>query len=367
MSLPAIASACRAAAPWLAASLLLASPPALRAAAPPTASPSTAAPSTDVPPAAIVSPSPVPGAEAGQPLPPLSDSEFEAELAAADLAGLDQLCQRSFDEGLPGRLRRLRERLLAIHPAPQPLPVLLANADVLLTCRAPAAALEVLDRFGPGPGAERVQWLLLQWRAARAALDHRRASLALERLSAADPAALQRLSLPLRRREDGTSVTRPATEVLADHLEGRGLRRAAAELLLASRQSGLPGAERLQRAMGLFDGLSTEERDAVLEEALETAAAAGAWGLVNEILDGQADLDPPSARAIERRLRLSGRLDDAYGEWRLRRRDPAAMNRTRELERQLRSPRGADGHNPEIAPEAGVALPPAPSFESPSP
>ncbi len=338
----------RAPAPFLAAILLLLAAQPLRAAAIP-------AEATAPLPAASVSP------------PPLSDAAFAVQLAAADLGGLDQLCQRSLEDGLPSRLRSLRQRLLLIHPAPQPLPVVLANADVLLTCRAPAAALEVLDRFGPGPGAERVQWLLLQWRAASAALDHRRASLALERLSAAEPASLQRLSLPLRRREDGTTVTRPATELLADHLEGRGLRRAAADLLLASRQPGVEGAERLQRAMALFAGLSTEERDAVLEEALETAAVAGAWGLVTEILDGQADLDPPSARAIERRLRLSGRLDDAYGEWRLRRRDPAAQGRTRELERQLRSPRAAGGHNPEPAPQPESAVPAAPTSASPTP
>ncbi len=360
MSLSATASARRMAGPLLAAALLTPGAPPLRAASQPAAAGSA--------PAAIVSPPPLPGAGVAEPPPPLSDAEFGAQLAAADLAGLDQLCRRSIDEGLSSRLRKLRERLLAIHQAPQPLPVVLANADVLLTCRAPVAALEVLDRFGPAPGAERVQWLLLQWRAASAGLDHRRAALALERLSAADPASLQRLSLPLRLREDGTSVMRPASELLADHLEGRGLRRAAAELLLAARQPGVQGAERLQRAMALFDGLSTEERDAVLEEALETAAAAGAWGLVTEILDGQADLDPPSARAIERRLRLSGRLDDAYGEWRLRRRDPAARGRTGELERQLRSPREADCHSTEPVPEAGTVLsPPAPSPESPSP
>lgn len=287
--------------------------------------------------------------------PPLGEAEFAARLAGADLAGLDDLCRRSVAEDDLPRLRRLRERLLALHPAPQTLPLLLANADVLLTCKAPQAALQVLDRYGPGPGAERVQWLLLQWRAASAGLDHRRAALALERLSASDPAALQSLLLPIRRRDDGTVVSRAAVELLADHLESRGLRQAAAELLLASRQAGAPGAERLQRAVRLFEALPAAEQDAVLETALEQAAAAGAWSLVTEILDEQIDLDPSTARAIERRLRLSGRLDDAYGEWRLRRRDPAAAARTRQLERQLRSPRAPGGHSP-----TPPSLPPSP-------
>lgn len=311
------------------------------------------------PPAAIVSPAPLPTA-APLPEPPLSEAAFAARLAGDDLAGLDDLCRRSVAEDDLPRLRRLRERLLVLHPAPQPLPLVLANADVLLSCRAPQAALQVLDRYGPGPGAERVQWLLLQWRAAVAGLDHRRAALALERLSATDPATLTGLLLPILRRDDGTVVSRPAVELLVDHLESRGLRRAAAELLLASRQGGAAGAERLQRAVRLFDSLSAAERDLVLETALEQAAAAGAWSLVTEILDEQADLDPPTARAIERRLRLSGRLDDAYGEWRLRRRDPAAAARTRQLERQLRSPQAPGGHAPDPSPPSPSPLPPSP-------
>ncbi|MFM7265334.1 MAG: hypothetical protein ACKOZW_07050 [Cyanobium sp.] len=339
----------------------LAAPAALAAPLPP-AAPAPPAPGAAAParPAAIVSPAPLPASAPGV-VPPLSEAAFTARLARDDLAGLDDLCSRSVAEDDAPRLRRLRERLLTLHPAPQPLPVLLANADVLLTCRAPQAALQVLDRYGPGPGAERVQWLLLQWRAASAGLDHRRAALALERLSASDPVVLQSLLLPIRRRDDGTMVSREAVELLADHLESRGLRQAAAELLLASRQAGAAGAERLQRAVRLFEALPAAEQDAVLETALEQAAAAGAWSLVTEILDEQTDLDPPSARAIERRLRLSGRLDDAYGEWRLRRRDPAAAARTRQLERQLRSPRAPAGH----AAEPAAAPPPSPLPPSP--
>ncbi len=298
---------------------------------------------------------------AAAPVAPLAEADFAQRLASADLAGLDALCRRSLaeDDGL--RLRRLRERLLAIHPAPQPLPVVLANADVLLSCQAPQGALEVLNRYGPGPGAGRVQWLLLQWRAAAAALDHRRAALALERLSAADPASLQALLLPIQRREDGTVRSRPAVDLLADHLEARGLGPAAAELLLASRLGGAAGAERVQRAVRLLDALPMAEREGLLETALEQAAAAGAWSLVTEILDEQTDLDPPTARAVERRLRLSGRLDDAYGEWRLRRRDPAAAARTRQLERQLRSPRAPGGHSPEPAPPSSPPPSPIPT------
>ena len=78
--------------------------------------------------------------------------------------------------------------------------------------------------------------------------------------------------------------------------------------------------------------------------------------MVSDLLDAQAAL--PSSRALARRLRLSPRLDDAYGEWLLLQGDPAAGQRVRELERQLRSPRAPGGH-------AHTPSPPAPSPPTP--
>ena len=43
---------------------------------------------------------------------------------------------------------------------------MLDDAAALLQCRAPDAALTVLDRVGPAAGDERRRWLLLQWQAA---------------------------------------------------------------------------------------------------------------------------------------------------------------------------------------------------------
>ena len=111
--------------------------------------------------------------------PPLSDKAFADLLRDGDLEQLDVACRQSAEADLGERLRQLQQRLLTLHPAPQPLEVVLANADVLLSCRAPSQAMDVLNRFGPAAGAERVQWLQLQWRAASAGLDHRRAALAL--------------------------------------------------------------------------------------------------------------------------------------------------------------------------------------------
>jgi hypothetical protein len=309
-------------------------------------------------------------APAAEEPPLLSEQEFTEVLRKGDLESLDAACRQSAAADLGDRLLQLQSRLVAIHPAPQPLAVVLANADVLLSCRAPVEALEVLNRYGPAAGAERVQWLQLQWRAAAAGLEHRRAALALERLRREANAPLDSIALPILRREDGTVVTRSALELLALHLESRGFPRIAGELLTQARRPGLGGAQRLQQTAQLLEELPVDQREALLEAALEQAAAAGAWGLVAELLDTQAAL--PSDRAVVRRLRLSGRIDDAYGEWRWRRDDPASAPRTRQLEIQLRSPREPGGHAaglpvPDLGQETAPPIsPPATAPASPS-
>jgi len=287
--------------------------------------------------------------------PPLSQAEFQELLRLGTLEQLAEGCQRVVADDRLERLRRIRERLLLILPAPQPLPVVLANAEVLLSCHQPQAALTVLDRISPAAGAERLQWLLMEWRAAQAAMDHRRAALALERLGAARPARLEALLLPVLRREDGTVVSRPALDVLADHLQARGFPQAAATLLLASQESGVIGAERRLEAVRLLQDLPAEERADLLESALDQAAAVGAWSLVGELLDAQAAL--PSERARQRRLRLSPRIDDAYGEWLILRQDPASSARSSELERRLRSPEAKGGHREAPPPTAPPITP----------
>ncbi|MEA5390968.1 hypothetical protein VB738_06800 [Cyanobium gracile UHCC 0139] len=319
-------------------------PAAAHAAAPGPAEAAAPTPAVSTPAAAEGSPSGPAETAAGAPEPPplLTDAEFADLLRDGDLEQLDAACRQSAEADQLERLRPLQQRLLTLHPAPQPLEVVLANADVLLSCRAPSEAMDVLNRFGPAAGAERVQWLQLQWRAAAAGLDHRRAALALERLRKESGTSLDAIALPLQRREDGTVISRPALELLALHLESRGFPRVGGELLVRARQGGLAGALRLQQAVGLLAELPASQREALLEAALEQAAALGAWGLVAELLDTQAAL--PSERAVARRLRLSGRIDDAYGEWRWRREDPAAAPRTRQLEIRLSSPRDPGGH-----------------------
>jgi hypothetical protein len=250
----------------------------------------------------------------------------------------------------------VQRRLLTIKPAPQPLAVVLANADALIGCQAPQAALQVLERYGPAEGVERYQWLLLEWRAAHAGLDHWRAAAALRQLAQGELSNLETLLLPVQRHADGTVTSRPALDLLAAELESLEQPQAAAELLLAGRQPGLATAGRINRAVQLMQQLPSAERERLLELALDQAAAAGAWSLVAEILDHQLALatNPAArARAAQRRARLSPRIDDAYGELGLRRQDPAALRRVQELELQLRSPRAPGGHaaSPLLAPQ----------------
>jgi hypothetical protein len=238
--------------------------------------------------------------------------------AAAEPVTLEQLdlaCQQARSNGELQRLRGLQRSLLLVRPAPQPLPVVLANADALLRCGAPDSALVVLNRFSPAPGAEQVQWLLLQWRAAQAALDHRLAAEALRQLAEASGRSLGQLQVPVVQDGRGRWQEQAAVDLLAGHLDALGQQQQAAQLLLAHPGSGVAGAERLAQAVRWSPALPAAERERLLEQALEQAAAARAWGLASELLDAQlALLDAqPSERRRQleaRRRRLAQRIDD---------------------------------------------------------
>ena len=289
---------------------------------------------------------------------PALDPALAALLKTGNLDALAGGCQNALAKGDAGQVRLLQQRLLTVKPAPQPLPVVLANADALLACQAPDLALQVLARYAPAPGPERTFWLVMQWRAAAAGLHHGLAAEALQQLAVGRPAQLEERQLVVKEKDDGTAATRSALDLLADHLESLGRNREAAEVLLASQSSGAPRAERYARAVALLDRLPLPQRQRLMELALEQAAASGAWGLVAQLLDQQLALEAGSStrpsQAMQRRLKLSGRIDDAYGEWLVRRRaalgkdprnqDPAQQARMAALETQLRSPRAPGGH-----------------------
>ena len=278
----------------------------------------------------------------------MTEAQFLALLKSSDLQALNLGCREAVSFGFDQRVQLLQARLLTAAPAPQPLPVVLVNANALLTCLAPDGALAVLNRYGPRPGREQEQWWLMRWRAARAGLHHAMAAEALERLAQGNVGRLETLPLPLQLRKDGTLETLPALDVYAEHLVVLGRDREAAAALLAGRMPGRVAAERLQRAVALLNTLPAQERDALLERALDQAAAAQAWGLALALLDDQRRLLQAeglwAGRPEQRLQRLSQRVDDAYSEWQLRRQDPAHAARTAQLQQQLRSPRQPGGH-----------------------
>jgi len=254
--------------------------------------------------------------------------------AGLTIEQLDQACQQARQGGTSTSLRALQRLLLLVRPAPQPLPVVLANADALLRCGAPDSALVVLNRYRPAPGAEQIQWSLLQWRAAAAALDHRLAAEALRQLAAASGRSLEALQVPVGQDAEGRWQTQAALDLLAGHLDALGQRRQAAQLLLASRTPGVVNAQRLAQAVAWSEAtMPLEERQRWLETALDQAAAAGAWGLAAALLDQQLALldqqpSPQRLKLEERRRRLGRRLDDSQAI------NPASV----------RSPRDPGGH-----------------------
>lgn len=268
-----------------------------------------------------------------------------AQPAGATLERLDAACQQARARGELQLLRTLQRRLLLVSPAPQPLAVVLANADALLRCGAPDSALVVLDRYRPAPGPEQVQWSLLQWRVANAALDHGLAAAALRSLAAATGRPLAQLDVPVADAGNGRWQSQPALDLLAGHLEALGQREQAAQLLFASPGTGVVGAQRLAQAVAWSPALPLEERQRWLEQALDQAAAAGAWGLAVSLLDQELLLLEGQPAALrqpveQRRLRLGRRLDDN-----------AATSPQR-----VRSPRDPGGHAATPTPTPAPAL-----------
>lgn len=232
--------------------------------------------------------------------------------------GLDALvraCTAARQAGDLLKLRTIQALLLQARPAPQPLPVVLANAEALLRCGAPDGALVVLNRYSPAPGPETVPWTLLQWRAATAALDHRLAAQALNRLVVAAGLSLERLQVPLIQDDKGRWRTMAALDLMVGHLDALGRRDEAVTLLLASRAPGVETAQRWSQAVSWSGSWPLASRLGWLDRALDQAAAAGAWGLAASLLDQQLELlsDQPAdlrRRVEERRRRLSRRIDD---------------------------------------------------------
>ena len=247
-----------------------------------------------------------------QPLPLLLSMATTAVPASSvDLASLQQACLTARQQGDTLQQEVLRNRLLQLHPHPNSLEIVLANARALMACGAPESAFQILSRYGPNR-EERRDWLLLRWEAAAAALDHPRAALALRRLVDGDISALEQEQLP---------VQRNGLDQLAYHQAAAGEPLDAAAVLLLGRAGGRVGVERLGRAAEFIATEDPEQADQLLEQALERAADAKAWGQAIALLQLQLKLQLAAggdgARPRERLLQLTAQLDDRYGRWQL--------------------------------------------------
>jgi len=257
---------------------------------------------------------------------PMAEERFQQWLLESDLQQLELGCGDPLISASGGRRQQIRDRLLVLHPAPQSFERVMANASALLTCGSPDSAARVLNRISPAQGEERRLWLRLRWQAASSALDHREAALALRRLVNGDLIALADLDLG-----DG----RLGLDQLALHEAALGRQDEAVGLLLLA-----PNPQRLAQAAEWLAVRDNEAADQLLEQALDQAAAAQAWGLAVELLELQLKLQLAAggdgARPRQRLQRLAAQLDDRYSLWRL--------EGGVDLDRELRSPRQPGGH-----------------------
>ncbi|MCB4377424.1 MULTISPECIES: hypothetical protein [unclassified Synechococcus] len=273
----------------------------------------------------------------------MREERFQTVLVEMDVAAAEQACLDPLIADTDRRRQDLRDRLLALHPVIDSLDLVLENAEALMSCGAPEAAAVVLNRYSPRAGDERRRWLLLRWRAAAAALDHRQAALALRRLVVGNLTALNAPLLP-------GQVN--GLDQLALHEAAQGRNAVAVEVQLMADLSGVQGARRMARAAQWHDTDQFEQADQLLETALDQAAAAEAWGLAMELLHQQLQLQLAAggdgARPRQRMERLATVLDDRYALQQLQpENDPDPL---------LRSPRDPGGHA-DVSPSAVAPSP----------
>jgi hypothetical protein len=165
--------------------------------------------------------------------------------------------------------------------------------------------------------------LLLQWRAASAGLDQRRAALALKRFAQGSAERLNNQQLTLKEPQSPGELPlqRSALDVQAGQLEANGDAIAALELLQTPAVTSLLTAQRNQQAAVLLAAEGKPDRAAALTGAsIDLAAAQEAWGLSESLLDDQRRYQLSAAdvsgaeQTNQRRLRLSRRLADAMAE-----------------------------------------------------
>ena len=175
-------------------------------------------------------------------------------------------------------------------------------------------------------------------------MDHKSASLALQELTQSKTQKSEEgdYEMIVGYKEDGTSLTRSALELLANHQELSGEFNKAAQSLLLNSTSEPLSARRIAKAAQFLGSVDDDKRQNLLSKAIEIALADESWWMVEDLLKLQLLIDLDSdqdAGLVRRRLEaLSYDLDDQYTLWELIREDKSRKDEAKRLQDQLRSP-----------------------------
>ncbi len=274
---------------------------------------------------------------------PISETSYKQILQDGGIDELLMACEDASKFSLDSRLRELSYRLTTLFPQPLPVEVVIANAQALLACKAPDSAQKILSNFSSPSGLNRREWLIVSWQAANASMDHLNAALALRELVQGKVKELDKEQLVVSLLEDGSSLTRSALDLLADHEISLGQWESAAKVLMAGRKRGSVGVRRMALASQLLERLSDDQRQSMLEIALENAAKDKAWWLASDILKLQLILDIKAGGegvVLRNRLeKLAKELDDSYTLWEIISTDVSRKEEAARLKNQLWSPR----------------------------
>ncbi len=250
-------------------------------------------------------------------------------------------CNEALNSSSENSLIELSGELIAYQSNNLLFELEMQRAHTLVICKAPKKAQKILQGILPETDSQKREWALLSWQASNASMDHQNASLALRSLSAGVLQNLDQEEITVGYRSDGSSLTRSALDLLAEHERLNGRCEAAAKVLLAGRRSGALGAVRMSRASQCLEGLNVERRRDLLELALYEANADKAWWLVGDILRLRIMLDLASggdAKVLKQDLeKYAKQLDDRYTQWELIRSDIRREEERILLENQLRS------------------------------
>ncbi len=246
-----------------------------------------------------------------------TEKTYQDTLAKGDVHELKEACINFAKISASQRLRELSIRLKTNALSTKDFDTNIAFAEALMACKAPLAAMKILDRLPPPPSLKaRRHWLVLSWQAASAGLDHSKASLALRKLVQGDLKKLEQEYLVIGVGKDGFTYKRSALDVLAEHERSLGNWNEASMVMLSGRSQGALGARRLMLAAQTLGPATKNQQKKLLDKAEKMAVSDKAWWLVKDILKLRLTLGNSSKlETMNIRDRLEGlakNLDDNY-------------------------------------------------------